>query len=187
MISTLENHAGREVTFATLETSSRDYDQEAVRIEEMVAALETDLEAVKQKHLPGLKRQAAGVARREAELASLIESAPGLFIKPRTVTLHGVKIGYTVSNGKLMWDCEDATLLARIRQEFGRSAGQYIHTKETPNKDTLKDVEAATMKKLGLRIDGAGDIVILKRVAGDVEKLIDKLIEKLVEGMMNAV
>lgn len=186
MISNLEPTAGRQVTFASLETASHDYDAEATILEDQVAALETDLEAVKQKHLPALKRQAAVVARREAELYSLIESAPGLFIKPRTVVFHGVKIGYTLSNGRLEWDCEDATLLARIKTQFGRSAGQYLHTKEVPNKDTLKDVDAATLKKLGLRIDGAGDVVILKRVAGDVEKLIEKLIEKLVEAMVAA-
>ena len=35
------------------------------------------------------------------------------------------------------------------------------------------------------RIEDAGDVVVLKRVAGDVEKLVNKLIEKMVSAMVS--
>ncbi len=185
MISQIEPLAGKgERTMPELEPLCRSYDAECVKLEEMIAELEADLENVKQKHLRGLKRQAGVVAAREAELYSGVEQSPGLFEKPRTVTMHGTKIGFTTSAGRLEWECEDATLLERIKARFGRSAGEYIRIKEEPNKDALKLLAPADMQKIGCRIEGAGDVVIVKRVAGDVEKLINKLIEKLVSAMV---
>lgn len=168
-----------------IETLCANYDGECATLEEQIAALEADLEAVKQKHLRGLKKQAAVVAVAEAELHGAVESAPQLFVKPRTLTVHGVKVGFTSSVGKLTWECEDETVIAAIRRIYGRSAGDYIRTKEEPNKDAIKLLPAEELKKIGCAIEGAGDVVICKRVAGDVEKLVNKLIEKLVEAMVD--
>jgi hypothetical protein len=184
MIALNEHLGGREMNLAQIELRCGSYDVESAKLEEQIGALETDLEAVKQKHIKGLKRQAAVVANLEAELHSAVERSPALFVKPRTITVHGVKVGFTFSNGKLVWDCEDATVVDLIKQEFGRSAGAYLITEEKPRKDMLKTLEPEKLKKIACRIDGEGDVVIVKRVAGDVEKLINKLIEKLVEAMV---
>lgn len=181
-------NAGRtgSVSLGNIERLCAEYDREATQLESLISGLETDLSAAKAKHLPALKRQAAVVARLAADLHSLIETAPHLFTKPRTLTLHGIKVGYTVAEGRLVWDCEDETLLARIRAQYGKLAEDFIHTKLVPNKDALKALDAKSLAKLGCRIDGAGDVVVLKRVEGDVEKLINKLTEKLVEIMTAA-
>jgi hypothetical protein len=188
MISQAETPiAGRlpRVTLADIETQTATYEAASVQLESQIAALESDLEAVKRKHLAGLKKQAAVVANREAELFSSIESAPDLFKKPRTLTLNGVKVGYTLSQGKVEWHNEDQ-VLALIKKYRKDEVDVLIHTKETPNKDALRNLPAGDLAKLGCRIDGAGDVVICKRVAGDVEKLVNKLIEKLVEAMVES-
>ncbi len=184
MIMDLTQTSGRQLTLADIETRSHDYNKECDAMEELIAALETDLEAVKQKHLRGIKRQAAIVAAREAELNSAIESSPGLFTKPRTITVHGVKVGFTVSQGKLVWDDEEL-VVALIKKHRKADADTLLRIKEEPNKDALKSLPAVDLAKVGCRIEGAGDVVVLKRVAGDVEKLVNKLIEKLVEAMVS--
>lgn len=184
MIAPHESLAGRTIApLAGIEILCSRFDAESAELEQLITALETDLEAVKAKHLAGLKRQASVVARREAELTGAVEANPGLFIKPRTLTLHGIKAGYTSSVGKLAFDDADTTvsLIRRFRKD---DADTFIRTFEEPNKDALKTLDAADLARLGCRIEGAGDVVICKRVAGDVEKLIKKLIEKLVEAMV---
>ena len=56
--------------------------------------------------------------------------------------------------------------------------------RRTPRKDALRTLEARDLAKLGCQIIGDGPTVIVKRVTGDVEKLINKLIEKLVGALV---
>lgn len=188
MISTHENVGGtaadrKQKTISEFEPLCANYDQSCTELEEMIAALESDLEAVKAKHLRGLKKQAAIVAAREAELTSAVENSPAQFEKPRTFVIHGCKIGFTSSTGSVEFeDGDHVTKL--VEKHFPKRFDELIKTDYTPRKDALRNLPAGELAKLGCRIDGAGDLVLVKRVAGDVEKLINKLIEKLVSAMV---
>ena len=171
------------VTLGQIETACRRYDSASVDLELMTADLERDLEEVKGKHLRRLQKQAAEVAAAQAECHTLIERGPDLFIKPRTVTMHGVKTGYILAEGKLVFD-DAETVLKLVRRRFKDDAETYIRTTEEPNKDALRTLDATALAALGCRIEGAGDQVVLKRVAGDVEKLLNKLIAKMAESMV---
>lgn len=168
-----------------IESLCKQYDEESVVLEEMIASLESDLAEVKQKHLAPLKQQARVVARREAALHSAIEAAPELFQRPRTATLHGIKVGFTLSAGRLVFDDAD-TVVKLIKKHFSEDVDIYVRKYEEPNKDLLKSLSIEDLTRLGCRIEGVGDVVVLKRVAGDVEKLINKLIDRLVEAMVTA-
>jgi hypothetical protein len=184
MIAQIDPGAGRTVTLGEIEKLSARYEDTSTTLEEMLAALEADLDAVKRKHLRGLKHQAGIVAAAEAELRSAVEAAPHLFKKPRTLTMHGVKVGFSVSEGKLVWDDEE-TVVALIKKHFPDQEHVFLRTCEEPNKDALKlELDERDLKRIGCRIEGAGDVVLVKRTAGDVEKLIDKLKTKLVEAMV---
>jgi hypothetical protein len=170
------------VTLAELEKLSADYDGECAKLEDLVAALEADMELVRRQHIAGLKRQAAVVASREAALHSAIERAPHLFVKPNTVTINGVKQGFAYSPGSIVWD-DDAQVVAKIREHRPKEFKTLVDVKESPRKAALKGLTADELNQLGCRIEGEGDDVVLKRVAGDVEKMITKVIEKLVAAM----
>lgn len=158
------------------------FNESATRLEEGIAALEADLEKVKQKYLGSLKKMAGIVAGCEAELRAAVEANPGLFEKPRTIVAHGIKFGFSVSEGRLVFDDAD-TVVALIKRWRPEDLGTLIRTKEEPDKDALKALDVAELKKIGCRIEGAGDQVLVKRTAGEVEALINKLIKKLVEAM----
>ena len=184
MISITENLAGSKSRAITeLEPLCAAYDGECVKLEEQIAGLEADLEAVKSKHLRGLKKQAAIVAAREAELHSAVEGSPELFIKPRTFILHGCKVGFSTSTGSVDFE-DEAYVIKQVEKHFKTRFDELVKTEHTPRKDALRTLTALELAKLGCRIDGAGDVVLVKRVAGDVEKLINKLIEKLVSAMV---
>lgn len=183
MISINENIGGNQVTLSQIETGCRTFEERSAELESLISDLEADLAEVKQKHLAKLKRQAKSVANAQADLHSLIERAPGLFIKPRTITIHGVKVGFTGTKGTLEFD-DEATVIALIKKVFKADAEIYIRKTEAVDKNALRTLTEAELAKIGCRIDGAGDVVILKRTAGDVEKLLNKLIAKMVETMV---
>jgi hypothetical protein len=182
MISTIDAIEARPVTLADLEQRTGAYDKACAQLETTIAELEADLEAVKRKYLAGLKRQASIVAGAEAELHCAIECAPGLFKKPKTLIINGVKVGFGISQGKLVFDEQDE-VLHLIKKYRKDDKDILIRTSEELNKDALRALTATDLAKLGCRIDGAGDVVVLKRVAGDVEKLVNNMIHKLVEAM----
>jgi arsenate reductase-like glutaredoxin family protein len=182
MIAPIDQIAGNSVTLAQIEPQCERYETESARLEQLIATLEAELEIVKQKHLRTIKRQAGVVAGCEAELQNLIEDAPHLFIRPRTITIHGVKVGYTASNGRVEFDDEES-VIARIKKSRPEDAELLIRKTEEVNKEALRNLPADELLELGCQLAGAGDTVVLKRVAGEVEKLVNKLITKLVDAM----
>jgi len=174
MYSLNDTPAGKEsVSLGQIEPLCAAYDGECVKLEEQIAALEADLAAVKAKHLRGLKKQAAIVAAREAELHSAVEGSPELFVKPRTFVMHGCKVGFTSSTGSVDFE-DEAYVIKQVEKHFKARFDELVKTEYTPRKDALRTLTALELAKLGCRIDGAGD----------VEKLINKLIEKLVGAMV---
>lgn len=188
MISTNENIAGgptaaRSLAINLMEPLCAAYDAECVELDIRIAELEADLETVKQKHLPGLKKQAAKLAAAEAELYNAVENAPDLFEKPKTLVIAGTKIGFSNSVGSIVVDDESQTVKL-VEKHFPDRFDELVKTERTPRKDALRTLEPKELARLGCRIEGCGPVVIVKRVAGDVEKLINKLIEKLVGAMV---
>ena len=185
MISPNEHIASGAATLTLnqIEPLCASYDLECVKLEDMIGGLEADLEAVKQKHLAALKRQARVVANREAELHSAVEVSAGLFTKPRTHIMHGTKVGMASSIGSVVFE-DEAQVVKLVEKHFKNRFDELVKTEHTPRKDSLRQLTMAELAKLGCAVDGAGEVVIVKRVAGDVEKLINKLITKLVEAMV---
>ena len=186
MISPIETSVNSPVTLAQLERAASEYEIESAALEKQIAKLDADLAEVKARHIASLKRQAGMVANREALLHSLVEAAPELFKKPRTMIISGVKLGYTTSQGKIELKHSEEAVIANIERWFELDADQFIRTSKEVNKDALRNLTDEELKKIGCKIEGAGDVVIVKRTAGEVEKLINKLITKLTEAMVNA-
>lgn len=172
------------ISLSQIETACREYDEQVAALNERISAFNDDLAAVKAKHLAGIKRQAGVVARNEAELTQLVESAPDLFKKPRTAIFHSTKVGFTTSPGQLVFDDEE-TVIKLIKAKLKDRAEELIRTTEKLNKDAAKRLPATDLARIGCRIDGAGDQVVVKRTDGEVEKLVNKMIEKLVEAVVD--
>lgn len=192
MIASIEQTAGgtatgpatlRTLAISKMEPLCAVYDVECVELEFRIAQLEADLEIVKQKHLPGLKKQAAKLAAREAELFSAVEASPELFEKPKTLVIAGTKIGFANSIGSVTFE-DEALVVDKIAEHFPKRFKDLVKTEQTPRKDALRTLAPDDLAKLGCTITGDGPTVIVKRVAGDIEKLINKLIEKLVGALV---
>jgi hypothetical protein len=174
-----------ETKLSEIEQQAEAFDVESAHLAEMIQDLEHDLDQVRGKHIAKLKRQAGCVASARARLEAEVEHAPDLFKRPRTMVLHGVKVGFSLSRGAVTWD-DDASVIAAIKKRLDpEQAKLLINAKETLSKSALRQLEAGDLAKIGCRIEDAGDQVVVDRVDGDVVKLLDKLIDRMVEAMVN--
>lgn len=139
-------------------------------------ALDEELAALKRRYMKLIRRLVETGKQRAAELSAAITASPQLFVKPRTVILHGVRLGIMKSRGELAWD-DEAKVIARIRAQLPKEQAELlIRVKETVAKGAVYDLTAADLKRFGIRIEGAGDVVTIKDAAGDLDKWLDAML-----------
>lgn len=152
---------------------------------EILTALVGDLtalqEALAREHMPKIRRAVAKAAESHDALKALIESAPDLFAKPKSQTMHGLKLGYRKGTGRMEFEYEDAETVARIKKLLGDRAELYINTTEKPNKTELAELDSSTLRKLGVAIEAAGEMAFVKPVDGAVDKIVKALVKEATE------
>jgi hypothetical protein len=170
-----------EITMITLGASAREYSTRRASLVETVQTLTDQIEALKRRALPAIRRQVAALAEAESALRSQIDDVRHLFVKPKTVVLEGVQIGLRKLPGVLEWD-DDARLIKRIRDLVPEvDADILIKTTEAPIKKALANLPATTLKKLGVRILETGDEVVVKPADSEVDKVVQALLSDAVE------
>lgn len=167
-------------TLSEIEARAKRYAEAREKLAEIVAGLNAELEALKRGRLPELKRAVARAAEHHEALKSLIEQAPDLFVKPRTVVFHGIKLGYQKGKGRIEWD-DPERVVALIRKHFPEQADVLIATTERPAKEALNNLTAADLKKLGISVAEGGDAVFIKPVDSAVDKMVDALLKDATE------
>lgn len=133
--------------------------------------------ALIKKYLPRIKRLVGEARAAREALSQAITESPALFEKPRTRTMHGVKLGFQKSKGKIEWD-DEASVIKRIRAQLPEEQVELlIRKKEAVHKPSVYDLAAGDLKRLGIRIVGDGDEVVIKDAAGDLDDLIEALLK----------
>lgn len=156
-----------------------------------LAALVTDMndaiEQVKRTHLAAIKQAVQKARQAQADLKAAIEDGKALFDKPRTRTLHGVKVGIIKQRGTVEFD-DEAKVIARIRAKLPRDQAELlIRVRESVHKPGVYDLTAGDLKSLGIRITADCDAVVIKSVDSEVDKLVSALLaEEAQEAMENA-
>ncbi len=146
----------------------------------VVTVLNDGIDALKRESMPALKRGIARVAERHDHLRGIIEANPQLFTKPKTVVLHGVKVGFAKGKGGISFD-DPAQVVKLIRKHLPEQADVLIITKESPAKDALAQLSAAELKKIGCTVVNTGEQVVIKPADSEVDKLVDTLIKGATE------
>lgn len=166
---------------ANLDDLARLYAQARETLNERVDALDAELGTVTRRRIGGIKAAARDAASLAVELRTGVEGAPELFTRPRTMTLHGVTLGYRKGPGKLQWD-DDAKVVAMIRRHLPKQAEELIITQEKPSAEALKQVDARELARLGVRMAATGDQVVVKSEDGAHEKLVAQILAETAEG-----
>lgn len=163
------------VRLADIEHHTIRYAEAREQLMALVAAIEAEMEALKRARLPAIRRALQKAATLEAALRERISAAPELFVKPRSVVMHGIKVGWQKGRGGIVWDDADA-VVAAIQKHLPEQAEALIRWTAKPLKEAINQLDVATLKKLGCRVVDTGDEVLIKPVDGAVDKLVSALL-----------
>lgn len=169
-------------TLNEIEMKAQTYAASREALAGTLMALEDETRALKRKYLARIRKLVETAKAQRADLAAAIDASPALFVKPRTQILHGVKCGFAKAKGRIEWDNEEA-VVARIRKLLPADQAELlIRVKESVHKPAVYDLAASDLKRLGIRVEGDGDEVVIKDAAGEVDKLVEALLKDETEG-----
>lgn len=165
-------------TFVEIEEATTQYADHRELVKLRVQYLNDEIEKLKRVHLPEIKDAAADAANALASLETLIDESRGLFVRPRSIIISGIRVGLQKGKGGLEYDDED-TVIRLIRKVLPLEQHELlIKIKESVNKKALGDLDVATLKKVGVTVQGTGDVVLVKPVDSEVEKIVAAVVKE---------
>jgi len=168
-------------TLADIEQAATMLAQKRRAVEDATRTAEAAMAAVWEKHAPALRRLIAGVATAQTDLMTLVTVSPHLFVRPRSITVDGLKVGWAKGKGKIEFDDEDA-VIKLIRRKLSQDQGDLLITvDETVNKDALKQLDGADLARIGVRLADTSDAPYVVAVKTPTSKLLKSLLEEAAE------
>jgi len=161
-------------TIETFDTLTETYALCREELADSLRNLEDELQAVRRNYLQQIKDHAATTQQAKSDLENAIETAPAMFVKPRSFVLHGIKIGFKKSKGKIE---PGKNAVELIRKHLADRFDVLVETKEEPIKPALADLTAGERQLIGCKLVGAGDLPFVKATGDNIEKLVDKILE----------
>lgn len=147
------------------------------QLAERVQNLRDEQEACKRRLLNGIKNSLARFRDAHAQLLELVESHPELFEKPKTRTLHNVRVGWMKQRGKL--EIEDAERVVELIEKLlPDQVASLIRTNKAPDKKALADLPAKDLKRLGVSVTEDTEAPFVKPADDGIDKLLDALLSQ---------
>lgn len=169
------------VTLAEIEQAAHAHHRSTQHLASVADGYRAEAETLRRKYRGRLKAGAARVGETLIALRNLIQEAPHLFSRPRTIALAGFKVGLQKGKGKVAFGDSDR-VVAAIRKHLADEADSLIVTKETPDKTALAKLDARTLAKLGCTLTGTADEVVVKRLDTQADRLIDAIVKDALAG-----
>lgn len=163
-------------TLAEIESLTKKFAEAHTDLSKVVTDLNEALAAIKLAHLAAIKHHVKKTAHHHANLKAAVDESRDLFIKPRTVLFHGIKVGLQKGKGGIIFD-DAAKVVALIKRHFPEQTELLIHTKEKPDKEALEQLAVADLKRLGCEIADAGDQIVIKPTDSEVDKIVTALLK----------
>ncbi len=128
------------------------------------------------RHVGALDAAAAEEAEARAELQQLIDAAPQLFQRPRSIQIDGVKCGFRKDADGLDFDDEDA-VIKRIRAlpDLADMSAVLVRTVDALNINALDSLDGNQLRRIGVRRVSGIDQSFISFVDSEVDKLTKSL------------
>lgn len=157
-----------------LDRLSDDYAKSFSDLNSKVESLNWEIEEIKVKHLGGIRAAVQEVKSHESKIERVIVENPELFAKPRTMTLHGIKLGLQKKKGTINFADNSIDL---IKSKLDKHAPALIVTKESISKTYAQRLSVAEIKSIGGEVVADKDTVIIKSMDTNTDKLVKALID----------
>lgn len=158
-----------------IETLTKRFADARAELRERVLRIKEEQETIKRRLLQGVRNALARAQTAHDELKVAVTAAPELFEKPKTRTLHGVRVGWMKQRGKLLWD-DDGVVIESLRKILGEEAEGFIRKTEKPLAARLADLPAKDLRRCHITITDDTEAVVIKAADGELDKLLDALI-----------
>lgn len=160
-----------------IEQLTKEFSTEREKLSERIRSLEDEISAIKRKRLPVIKTTVNAVVEKQDVLKAALEASRNLFVKPKTMILHGVKIGFQKAKGKISW-ADDDQVVKLIKKHLPDQADILIKTTEKPIKDALANLPASDLKRIGVTVQETSDQVVIKSTDSEIDKFVDALLKE---------
>jgi uncharacterized coiled-coil DUF342 family protein len=167
-------------TMEQIESKARAHAKARESLAKVVLGLQDQIDDLKRVYLPRIKSLVNKAADTSGELLQLVNESPELFKKPKSVTFHGIKLGYQKEKGKIEFDDPDQ-VIKLIRKHLPDLVDTLIATTEKPSKDALNNLTAEQLKKIGVKVTSDSDVVFIRPADSDVDKMVNALIKGATE------
>lgn len=154
-----------------MEQLTLEYAKARSTLVERVEHLETAMARLKRRRLNGIRRAACRERGARERLAAAILEHSDLFTRPKTVTIHGVRIGLRKGREQVVFR-DSGQVLRLIRRHLAEQAETLIRTTESPVKSALARLPEKDLRKIGVGLVCASEEVVIRSVDPDVEKLV---------------
>jgi hypothetical protein len=160
-----------------IEQLTKEFSEARQQLADRVRGLEDEIQTIKRRRLTGIKNTVNIVIEKQSHLKAAVEESSALFVKPRTMVLHGIKIGFQKEKGKISWTDNDQ-VIKLIKKHLPEQADVLIKTTEKPVKDALLNLPTADLKKIGCTVSETGDQVVIKSTDSEIDKFVDTLLKE---------
>lgn len=159
-----------------IERAAKKFSEARDYLATIVTTMNEGIETIKRENIKRLKKAVVNAAEEHDALKALIEDSKASFVKPRTATFHGIKLGFQKSKGKIDWADADQ-VVKLIKKHFPEQADVLIATTEKPVKEALNRLTAAELKRVGCNVTEGGDMVLIKPADSAVDKMVEALLK----------
>lgn len=160
----------------TIEQQTHAYAEARATLKGRVQALQMQIDRLRNEHINGIRAAVRQCADTHGSLKASLDEAAHLFEKPKTRTFAGVKVGFVKQRGKVEIADEEKTV-KRIRALLPEEQAELlIRVRESVHKPAVYDLTAGDLKRLGIAITDDEEVLVIKPVDTEVDKLVDALL-----------
>ena len=172
----MDRHRNGEISWDALARLCLAYAEARAELEHASEAIRAEQRAAARKGLREITRCSAALTRASEDLRSGVGQALrlGMFSKPRTRVLEGVRIGVKKQPGRVEVS-DEAHCISLIRKHLTDKAEQLIRTRESLDKAVLRSLDAQELELIGARTV-PGEDEIIAGTDGDVDALLAALL-----------
>jgi hypothetical protein len=167
-------------TLDDIELKAKALAEQRALMGQLVGELNGGIAALMQDRMPAVRQAIDAAALAWTDLEDAIRANPQLFIRPRTVSMHGIKLGWEKGKGGLEIP-DPAKTVALIKKHLAEQAEVLIDVKETPAKGALAQLAVADLKRVAVNVKDAGDQVVIRPADGAVDKLVKALVKNAID------
>jgi hypothetical protein len=159
-----------------IEDAAAEYRRSLDHLLDVSSALDRRLREVQAEHAPVLRRAANQAAQDGAVLENLVAEAPEFFEKPRTRTLHGIRVGFQRTNASLSIPNEGQTV-ARIKELLPGRQSDLVEVKEKPKKRNLWALGRSMLERIGVTVQPEGEKIVVRPAESEAMKMAEQMLQ----------